>query len=96
MGGSRLQPCVSQDLPRKGKISSAIPPLSTALTARQWQEYDPWDLTGRLDANMNMYEAPGGCSVFRAFQSWLGLSRHGPQQGSLLINRTSLRSDTSS
>lgn len=30
-----------------------------------------------------MYDAPGGCSVFRAFQSWLGLSRHGPQQGQL-------------
>ncbi|UCK58854.1 hypothetical protein AFCA_001691 [Aspergillus flavus] len=52
----------------------------------KWQEYDPWDLTGRLDANMNMYEAPGGCSVFRAFQSWLGLSRHGPQQGTLVVH----------
>jgi hypothetical protein len=51
----------------------------------QWREYNPWDLTGRLDANMNMYEAPGGCSVFRAFQSWLGLSRHGPQEGKLFI-----------
>jgi hypothetical protein len=47
----------------------------------QWNEYNPWDLTGRLDANMNMYDGPGGCSVFRTFQGWLGLSRHGPQQG---------------
>lgn len=67
----------------------------------KWQEYDPWDLTGRLDANMNMYNGergrgrlhngrvlnnnllsgPGGCSVFRTFQGWLGLSRHGPEQG---------------
>ncbi|CAG8093103.1 unnamed protein product [Penicillium salamii] len=52
----------------------------------KWNEYDPWDLTGRLDANMNMYEAPGGCSVFRAFQSWLGLSRHGPQEGTLVVH----------
>ncbi|KAJ6120435.1 hypothetical protein N7523_004715 [Penicillium sp. IBT 18751x] len=52
----------------------------------KWQEYDPWDLTGRLDANMNMYEGPGGCSVFRTFQSWLGLSRHGPQQGTLVVH----------
>ncbi|KAL3260527.1 hypothetical protein ABHI18_004502 [Aspergillus niger] len=52
----------------------------------KWQEYDPWDLTGRLDANMNMYDAPGGCSVFRTFQSWLGLSRHGPQQGTLVVH----------
>lgn len=49
----------------------------------KWQEYDPWDLTGRLDANMNMYDGPGGCSVFRTFQSWLGLSRHGPNEGEL-------------
>ncbi|GAT19070.1 similar to An14g07330 [Aspergillus luchuensis] len=53
---------------------------------KKWQEYDPWDLTGRLDANMNMYDAPGGCSVFRTFQSWLGLSRHGPQQGTLVVH----------
>ncbi|OQE32550.1 hypothetical protein PENFLA_c001G05318 [Penicillium flavigenum] len=52
----------------------------------KWREYNPWDLTGRLDANMNMYEAPGGCSVFRAFQSWLGLSRHGPQEGTLVVH----------
>lgn len=56
------------------------------LISRQWREYNPWDLTGRLDANMNMYEAPGGCSVFRAFQSWLGLSSHGPQEGKLLLD----------
>ncbi|RAO73167.1 uncharacterized protein BHQ10_009179 [Talaromyces amestolkiae] len=52
----------------------------------QWQEYDPWDITGRLDADMNMYDGPGGCSVFRSFQSWLGLSRHGPQQGTLVVH----------
>lgn len=55
--------------------------VSVMLTVQQWQDYNPWDLTGRLDANMNLYEGPGGCSVFRTFQSWLGLSRHGPQQG---------------
>ncbi|CAI7626420.1 unnamed protein product [Penicillium bialowiezense] len=52
----------------------------------KWQDYNPWDLTGRLDANMNLYEGPGGCSVFRTFQSWLGLSRHGPQQGTLVVH----------
>ncbi|KAJ5677253.1 uncharacterized protein N7477_002886 [Penicillium maclennaniae] len=52
----------------------------------KWQEYDPWDLTGRLDANMNIHEGPRGCSVFRTFPSWLGLSRHGPQQGTLVVH----------
>jgi hypothetical protein len=28
-----------------------------------------------------MYDGPGGCSVFRTFQGWLGLSRHGPGEG---------------
>lgn len=51
----------------------------------KWQEYDPWDLSGRVDANMNMYNGPGACSVFRTFQGWLGLSRHGPNQGELVI-----------
>ncbi|KAF4971595.1 hypothetical protein FSARC_1627 [Fusarium sarcochroum] len=53
---------------------------------KKWQDYSPWDLTGRLDANMNMYDGPGGCSVFRTFQGWLGLSRHGPQQGTLVVH----------
>ncbi|KAF2012423.1 DUF1479-domain-containing protein [Aaosphaeria arxii CBS 175.79] len=52
----------------------------------KWQEYDPWDLSGRLDANMNMYDGPGGCSVFRTFQGWLGLSQHGPNQGTLVVH----------
>ncbi|KAG9964054.1 DUF1479-domain-containing protein, partial [Aureobasidium melanogenum] len=52
----------------------------------KWNEYDPWDLTGRLDANMNMYDGPGGCSVFRTFQGWLGLSRHGPKEGTLVVH----------
>lgn len=30
--------------------------------------------------------AGGGCSVFRAFQGWLGLSEHGPQQGTLIVH----------
>ncbi|OXG77983.1 hypothetical protein C345_06401 [Cryptococcus neoformans A2-102-5] len=52
----------------------------------KWREYDPWDLSGRLEANMNMYNGPGGCSVFRTFQGWLGLSEHGPQQGTLVVH----------
>ncbi|KAF2993502.1 hypothetical protein E8E13_000618 [Curvularia kusanoi] len=52
----------------------------------RWQEFDPWDLSGRLDANMNMYDGPGGCSVFRTFQGWLGLSRHGPKEGTLVVH----------
>ncbi|KAH6884384.1 hypothetical protein B0T10DRAFT_409939 [Thelonectria olida] len=52
----------------------------------KWNKYDPWDLTGRLDANMNMYDGPGGCSVFRTFQGWLGLSHHGPNEGTLVVH----------
>ncbi len=87
MGGPLLQPCLPQDLSRKGRAEYAMLLYQhRQLISRQWQEYDPWDLTGRLAANMNMYEGPGGCSVFRTFQSWLGLSRHGPQQGELVMD----------
>jgi hypothetical protein len=58
--------------------------LNRELIFLQWRGYNPWDLTGRLDADMNMYDGPGGCSVFRTFQGWLGLSRHGPGEGVLI------------
>lgn len=75
---------------RSSKARCAVPsaPSRTKYTNDiQWQQYDPWDLSGRLDANMNIYESPGGCSIFRSFQGWLDLSCHGPIEGeSLLLN----------
>lgn len=39
------------------------------------QEYDPYDVTHRIEANMDLYNAPGGCSMFRIFQGWIAMSK---------------------
>ncbi|KAG2188253.1 hypothetical protein INT44_001006 [Umbelopsis vinacea] len=39
-----------------------------------WEEYDPFDATHRVDATMDMYDCGGGCSMFRSFQGWVSLS----------------------
>ncbi|KAL1846025.1 hypothetical protein VTK73DRAFT_376 [Phialemonium thermophilum] len=51
-----------------------------------WERYDPWDVAGRVDAVTNLYDGLGACSMFRAFQGWLSMSRSGPYQGTLLVN----------
>jgi hypothetical protein len=71
-------------MPRQGEADNQCGDKIDETDHIKWQEYDPWDLSGRLDANMNMYDGPGGCSVFRTFQGWLGLSRHGPKEGELV------------
>jgi hypothetical protein len=43
-------------------------------------------MSGRIEANMNMYNASGGGSVFRAFQGWLALSTHGPGEGMITVH----------
>lgn len=34
----------------------------------RWEDYDPWNIDGRVEANTDMYDSPGGSSVFRTFQ----------------------------
>ncbi|KZV93442.1 DUF1479-domain-containing protein, partial [Exidia glandulosa HHB12029] len=57
-----------------------------AIFAGNWEAYDPWDATGRLKANMDMYQGVGACSMFRMFQGWLAMSETGPGEGTLLVN----------
>lgn len=51
-----------------------------------WEDYDPFDYAYRADANMDLYNSPGGCGMFRMFQGWLSLSTTAPGEGSLKIN----------
>ncbi|GAO15286.1 hypothetical protein UVI_02041100 [Ustilaginoidea virens] len=51
-----------------------------------WGDFDPWDASGRVDAVTNLYDGLGACSVFRAWQGWLSMSRSGPREGTLLVN----------
>ncbi|KAF4999736.1 hypothetical protein F66182_16270, partial [Fusarium sp. NRRL 66182] len=50
-----------------------------------WENHDPFDVTHRLKATVDMYNGPGGCSVFRSYQGWLSLSDCGPGSGTLRV-----------
>ncbi|KZS97250.1 DUF1479-domain-containing protein [Sistotremastrum niveocremeum HHB9708] len=51
----------------------------------KWRSFDAYRMGERHDANMNMYESAGGCSVFRAWQGWLSMSSTGPGEGTLRV-----------
>lgn len=52
----------------------------------QWERFDPWELSTRLEASQDLYNGAGACSMFRMFQGWLGMSHTGPKEGTLLVN----------
>ncbi|KAG6256929.1 hypothetical protein E4U23_000081 [Claviceps purpurea] len=51
-----------------------------------WENYDPWDASGRVDAVNNLYDGLGPCSMFRMWQGWMSMSHTGPHEGTLLVN----------
>jgi len=51
-----------------------------------WEKYDPFDATTRIDAVNNLYDGPGACSMLRLWQGWLSMSECGPLEGTLLVN----------
>lgn len=51
-----------------------------------WEEYDPWDVSGRVSAVMDNYNGLGACSAFRMFQGWLSMSYTKGFEGTLLVN----------
>ena len=51
-----------------------------------WENYDPMESSSRLDANSDLYNGAGACSMFRMFQGWLSMSRTGANEGTLLVN----------
>ncbi|CDS03655.1 hypothetical protein LRAMOSA01057 [Lichtheimia ramosa] len=58
----------------------------TKILQGQWEEYDPFDVTHRVEANMDLYDSPGGCSMFRNFQGWLAISRITRDGGHLRVS----------
>lgn len=50
-----------------------------------WENYDAYDATHRVNAVTNLYNGLGACSMFRMFQGWLSMSHVGPEQGTLLV-----------
>ncbi|ORZ12250.1 hypothetical protein BCR42DRAFT_356239 [Absidia repens] len=51
----------------------------------RWEDYNPFDATHRINAEMDLYEAPGGCSMFRIFQGWVALSDITPGGGTIRV-----------
>ncbi|KAI1270873.1 DUF1479 domain protein [Xylaria sp. FL0933] len=51
-----------------------------------WEEYDPWEASGRASAVMDNYNGLGACSMFRMFQGWLSMSKVKGFEGTLQVN----------
>ncbi|GAA5810531.1 hypothetical protein MFLAVUS_003954 [Mucor flavus] len=50
-----------------------------------WENHDPFDATHRVEARMDYYNSPGGCSVFRNFQGWLAMAEIKTGGGTLRV-----------
>ncbi|KAK8861552.1 hypothetical protein IAR55_002374 [Kwoniella newhampshirensis] len=50
-----------------------------------WEGFDAWTIGERGEAKQNLYDGPGSCGVFRAFQGWTSLSDTGPGEGTLRV-----------
>ncbi|CEP09221.1 hypothetical protein [Parasitella parasitica] len=49
------------------------------------EKHDSFDATHRVEARMDYYNSPGGCSVFRNFQGWIALSDINTVAGTLRV-----------
>ncbi|KAF4981857.1 hypothetical protein FZEAL_2436 [Fusarium zealandicum] len=52
----------------------------------RWEDFDPWDASGRVAAVNNLYDGLGACSMFRMWQGWMSMSHTKPAEGTLLVN----------
>jgi hypothetical protein len=52
----------------------------------RWEDFDPWEASGRLRVVSDLYNGAGACSMFRMWQGWLSMSYTGPGEGTLLVN----------
>lgn len=55
------------------------------IMAGNWEKYDPWESSCRLPVKSDLYNGPGGCSVFRMFQAWLAMSEMEGGEGHLMV-----------
>lgn len=52
----------------------------------KWEDYDPFDYHHRLEANSDLHDGQGQCTMYRMFQGWLSMSDTGPTEGTLRVN----------
>jgi hypothetical protein len=55
-----------------------------AIWKGEWENYNPWDPTGRVNATTDLYNGAGACSMFRMFQGILALTTVEPGMVRLL------------
>jgi len=46
----------------------------SAIFRGEWEKYNPWDPTSRLNATPDLYNGHGACSIFRMYQGVIALS----------------------
>ncbi|KAL8778291.1 MAG: hypothetical protein Q9213_007478 [Squamulea squamosa] len=39
-----------------------------------WEGYNPWEMSSRILVKSDLYNGPGGCSMYRMFQGWVAMS----------------------
>ncbi|KAL9632329.1 MAG: hypothetical protein Q9204_003839 [Flavoplaca sp. TL-2023a] len=39
-----------------------------------WEKYTPWEMSRRIPVRSDLYNGPGGCSMYRMFQGWVAMS----------------------
>ncbi|ROV98691.1 hypothetical protein VMCG_06773 [Cytospora schulzeri] len=44
----------------------------------EWEDFDPWDPSGRINVTQDLYNGAGSCSIFRMFQGVLALTSGEP------------------
>ena len=57
----------------------------TPIFEGNWENFDPYDATHRIEAKMDLHESRGTCSMFRTFQGWLAVSDIAPKEGTILF-----------
>ncbi|KAF3759920.1 hypothetical protein M406DRAFT_22101, partial [Cryphonectria parasitica EP155] len=49
-----------------------------AIFRGDWEDFDPWDPSGRINVTQDLYNGAGSCSIFRMFQGILALTSGEP------------------
>lgn len=49
-----------------------------AIFRGDWEQFDPWDPSGRINVTQDLYNGAGACSIFRMFQGILALTSGEP------------------
>ncbi|KAI8337768.1 hypothetical protein BC941DRAFT_426130 [Chlamydoabsidia padenii] len=52
----------------------------------RWENYDPFNVTHRINAEVDLYQGNGACTILRLYQGWIALSDVTPGGATLRVN----------